>query len=190
MNLGSDYSLVTENPADAETLLAGDRLELTWQLFQGGTWFVSVQVDKIEKALGADGRVKLRSYVYDSDKMLLTLEMEVERSTVNSAELPFMASGVVVTAGALTVLVLVNMIVGATFWFFYQNTRTGKLYRKAAPGIQERLDDPEVPEGEKEILRRGLEDEPSIRETVTTASGALALLAVAVLAVVVYGAKS
>lgn len=190
MNYGTDYNLVTENPADGEVLHVGDRLELTWRLFQTGTWFIARQIDKIERVFEDDGRVKLRSYVYDENAMTLTLEMEITSVGLAPAELPFMATGLVITAGALTVLILTNLIFGAAFYFMYRRGRTGKLYRKAAPAIKERLDDPEVSEGEKEILRRGMEEEPGILETVKTASGAVALVAIVVLVYLVIGGKS
>jgi len=162
--------------ADDEPLQVGDRVDITWDIYQGGDWFVGFQIGKIERAFEADGRVKLLSYFYDEPNMQLTLRCEVIQG--GSSAPPALAAGLAPLAIiAIAVIGIVMIAIGASWAFLYEKSRSHRVYRKAPAAVQEALDDPNTAPEVKEVLQAGLEAQ---EETWPDALGKLAVAAVVI----------
>lgn len=190
--LDTRYRLKATNPPDSQILRAGDRVVTTWKLIQAGTWLVNYQVSKIERAFESDGRARLRSYVYDPDKGTISLDTQVndivQEPTGRSGEIQHASVG----AGAALLLgVLIGIALSAVTAFVYKRTQQVEHYELIIQGV---LDDPDVPQRTKDAIEERLEEVPApgpgIGETVTAASGALALVAAAVIAWIIIRGNS
>jgi len=174
------YELI-ETPAEDEPLQAGDRLELTWEIYQTGTWYWSMlMIPRVERAFEEDGRVRLNAYRYDPEAMTITYCVEVLSNNVGQTDTPaFVASiGPVVGFLVVTIAVIVNLIVGAVISGMYRRYKVECARKKAAPKVKELLEDPNTPAEVKVVLEEGMRgEETTIPEALKAASWAVGLLA-------------
>lgn len=190
MNVPEGYVLI-ETPPEDEPLVAGDRLELTWDIYQTGTWYWSqLMIPRVEQAFERDGRIRLNGYVYDPERMTITYQVEVLSNNVAQTSTPALAAslGPIALVAFVTIGFIVSIIVGAVLSAMYQKYRV-EVARKS-PKVQEMLESPETDPEVKVVLEEGIKRQtgPGVLETISETSGALGLLALAIIAVVVIGA--
>ncbi len=165
-------------PDDQEPLKVGDRLELTFDMYQGGEWFIAMQIWEIERRFAADGRLKLHNYLHDKEAMTMTFDVEVLSNPTGQSDVPSLASSAGVIVTVLVTLALVTAILCEARWgWLYKATRRGRVRRKATPTQQRVLDDPNTPEDVKEAIREGIDRKSDISDTVSIALWAVVLFA-------------
>jgi hypothetical protein len=98
----------------AEQLRPEDRVRITWQIYQGGTWLVSYQATLIRQAFERDNRVKLLAHSYDPNAMTFGIDVEILGSSA-------------------TVQVIADVAMGATWAFAYEHSRRHQAFRLAVP---------------------------------------------------------
>ncbi|MFA5265998.1 MAG: hypothetical protein WC378_19425 [Opitutaceae bacterium] len=108
----------------AELLQPGDRVEITWDIYQGGTWLVNYQALQISQAFERDTRVKLHDYRYDASARTFSIDVEILNHSA-------------------TVETIADIAMAATWEFALEASRRYQVFRPAAasmpedPGVQD-----------------------------------------------------
>jgi hypothetical protein len=118
--IDSRYTEIPLPPA-AEDLLIDDIVTVRYDLFQGGTWFLSWQVGKLETQLEEDGRFMVRSYSYDEANNQITFELQRNPDPATK----------VLLAGGFGWGVLLGLVTASITYFAYEYTAVKKVYRRA-----------------------------------------------------------
>jgi len=189
--LDKRYRLEATNPPDSQVLRAGDRVVTTWTLIQAGDWLINYQVGKIERAFEADGRARLRSYVYDPVKRTLSLDTQVNDNvgepTPDNPEVQQAGVGPGLLLG-----VLIGIVLSAATWLVYKRTQQVKHYVRKDEFYEGHLDVPQsVKDEAKEKFGDGPQGGLGLFDAVQGTAGAVGLVAIAVLAYIIFlGGKS
>jgi len=183
----NEYYEVIPTPEEDQTLQVGDRVELTWDLYQTGDWLIALQISKIEQAFEADGRLKLLAYSYDEQAMTLMIRCEVLTAGQQAKGLPLAASvAPVVVVLAVSIAAIVGIVTGAIWGILYPQSRRDKVFRIR---MQDLADDPETPPSVQKEIEDAIEDAGGVPgpNPFVAASGAVVVLGIAILAVVLLG---
>lgn len=136
------YEIIPVPGEDVE-LLPGDEVWLTYNLLQGGDWFIGWQVGKIEQQLEADGRFLLQAYDPTSQPGKITFKCVVNPHPPAKVQL----------AGGFWWGVVAGIITTAAFALIYENTMQVRIFRELLEEAR-----PYVPETMQETIDRTLEN--------------------------------
>jgi len=149
-NTDPRYYEVLPTPLDDEELMPGDRVWLTYDLFQLGDWIIAYQVGKMERDLETEGRFELMSYIYDEPNKRLILKCRVR----NPEEIPPM----IYRAGVANLLALIGLLAGGLAMISYGQDRERRVYRLTPQATKELIDqieaDPNLTDEEKQRLKQ------------------------------------
>lgn len=179
----SKYEVIPLPPEDEE-LRFGDELWITYKLFQFGTWFIGLQVSRLEQNLEADGRFMVSAYQYDPEAGTVLFKLRRNPHATEKVQL----------AGGFAIGVVIGLVGAVAVYFAYDAGKKVQLMRDQAI-LQSILDDPMFPEAEKERVRKaqdqmaeetgtGLQDLAAAGKDL---AGMGTLVALAVLAYVLFG---
>lgn len=173
---------------DPETkLYVGDRVELTYKLLQGGTWFVAWQVSVLEDKLMEDGRFELMSYVYDEDAFTIMFEVEV-RATEKKTSPKVQQAGIGAAGWVIVgeVVTLVSVLAYMLIW--------GDPDAKVIRALKDVMESPDLTDEQKkaiaDIAKQRAESDSVVVQAAEAAGGTFAVLVVLTLAYLIFGRRS
>ena len=164
-------------------LFPGDKVELTYQLIQGGTWWVAYQVGKIEDRLELDPRTALEAYEYDEQFQTVMFRVRMlttPRQTSEEMQLAGMLPWLLVSAVA-------GFVMHATWTWLYEppEAKVIREQRQTAEYVEQVTKDPDLTDEQKEEIIGVATTVPDVTETLSD-KVAVSATAMVVAAVVIY----